>query len=135
MTTIPRPALSHVRVHEAMHPGIISVRPETTLRAVAKVMAEHKVHAVAVSAAGAGDRPLGIVSALDVVRAAALDADRSAGELAATEVLMISSGERLDHAAQLMAEHEVSHLIVTDSASGHPSGVISTLDLVAVYGG
>lgn len=135
MNTIPQPRLSHVRVHEAMHPGIISVHPETTLRAVAKVMAERRVHAIAISSAASDDGPRGIGSALEVVAAAAIDAGRTAGELAATEVLTISSRDRLDHAAQLMAEHELSHLIVTDAASGHPIGVLSTLDVIAAYGG
>ena len=34
-----------------------------------------------------------------------------------------------------MAEHEVSHLIVTHAGTGHPVGVLSTLDLAAVLGG
>lgn len=122
-----------MRVHEAMHSGIISVGPETTLRALARVMADHHVHAVAISSQRDGGRLWGIVSALDVVAAAAIDAERRAGELAATEVLTVSSGERLDHAAQLMAEHELTHLIVTDAASGHPTGVLSTLDVVSAY--
>lgn len=67
--------------------------------------------------------------------AAAIDAERTAGELAATEMLTIASGDRLDHAGQLMAEHELSHLIVTDAASGRPIGILSTLDVIAAYGG
>jgi CBS domain-containing protein len=130
-----QPRLSHVRVHEAMHQGIISVHPETTLRAVAKVMAKRRVHAIAIASVASGEAPWGIVSALEVVAAAANGAERTAGELAATEVLTISSGDRLDHAGQLMAEHELSHLIVTDPASGQPIGVLSTLDIVAAYGG
>lgn len=118
-----------------MHAGIICVSPETPLPALARVMAERRVHAVAISSAADGGRPTGIVSALDVVAAAANEDGRTAGELAATELLTVSSLERLDHAAQLMAEHELSHLIVTDAASGQPSGILSTLDVVAAYGG
>ncbi len=117
-----------------MHAGIICVSPETPLPALARVMAERRVHAVAISSADGG-RPTGIVSALDVVAAAANEDGRTAGELAATELLTVSALERLDHAAQLMAEHELSHLIVTDAASGHPTGILSTLDVVAAYGG
>ena len=135
MTTIPTASFSHIRVHDAMHQGIISVAPETPLRAVAQVMAEQRIHAVAISSAGNGVRPPGIVTALDVVAAAASDEDRTAGESAATELLSISTSERLDHAAKLMAEHELSHLIVTDAASGLPIGVLSTLDILAAYGG
>jgi len=35
-------------------------------------------------------------------------------------------------AAEVMAEHEASHLVVTHATSGHPVGVLSTLDLAAV---
>jgi CBS domain-containing protein len=127
-------SLGRVRVHEAMHHGIIGLHPETPLRAVAATMAEQHVHAVAVVEPGNGDRPIGIVSALDVVAAAASTSEQTAGEVAATEVLTVSSGEPLDHAAQLMSEHELSHLIVTDPASGHPIGVLSTLDVASVFG-
>jgi CBS domain-containing protein len=32
-----------------------------------------------------------------------------------------------------MAEHGVSHLVVVDAASRQPIGVLSTLDIAAVY--
>jgi CBS domain-containing protein len=118
-----------------MHKGIIGVRPDLGLRDLARIMARERVHAIAISSTGGADRPRGIVSALDLVAAAAIDSDRTAGDLAATEVLTISSSERLDHAAQLMAEHELAHLIVTDAGTGCPTGVLSTLDVVAAYGG
>jgi len=118
-----------------MHPGIISVDPETPVRAVAKLMAERHVHAIAIDGRLASGRPWAIVSALEVVAAAASGAERSARDIAATEVVTVSAEDRLHHAAQLMAEHELSHLIVLDSASGHPLGVLSTLDVAAVYGG
>lgn len=135
MRAMTAPSLSRLQVHEAMHPGIISVDQETMLRVVARLMGEYRVHAVAITSGRPGRRPPGILSALDVVAAAAIDSEKTAGEVAATEVLTISSGDRLDHAAQLMAEHELSHLIVIDEITGRPAGVLSTLDVVAAYGG
>ena len=134
MSTTRPVALERVRVHDAMHRGIISIDPETPLRTVARTMARRRVHAVAVVIAGDGERPVRIVSALDVVAAAASGSNEAAGDVASTEALTVSSRERLDHAAQMMADHELSHLIVTDSASGQPIGVLSTLDIAAVYG-
>jgi CBS domain-containing protein len=32
-----------------------------------------------------------------------------------------------------MAEHGVSHLVVRDPASGQPIGILSTLDVTALY--
>jgi CBS domain-containing protein len=55
-----------------------------------------------------------------------------AGRVAATWVPQISGDEPLTRAAQLMAERDVSHLIVVGAASGRPEGIVSTLDLAAV---
>jgi CBS domain-containing protein len=133
MNTAQQLPFSHIRVRDAMHQGIISVSPDTNLRELARLMAQRRVHAIAISSGGG--RPLGIVSALDVVAALASGADRSAGQFAATELVTVSARERLDRAAQLMAEHDLSHLVVTDAGSGYPSGVLSTLDVIAAYGG
>jgi predicted transcriptional regulator len=135
-TTESKPAadLSHVKVGDVMHRGIISVPPDTHVAVVADVMATHRVHAVAIARPDEVRVPFRIVSALDIVAAAASGTDTTADQIAATEVLSVATQERLDHAAQLMAEHELAHLIVTDSASGQPIGVLSTLDVVAAVG-
>jgi len=49
-------------VGEVMHAGIISCRPETTLRTVAGILAAHRIHAVVVAAADA-DAGWSVVSA------------------------------------------------------------------------
>jgi CBS domain-containing protein len=95
-------------------------------------MATHKVHSVVITN-GRGDRPVGVLSDLDVVTALASGADCVASEAAGTEPLTVSSDEPLRSAAQLMSEHGVSHLVVIDQASGYPLGVLSTLDIAAVY--
>ncbi len=97
-------------------------------------MAKHRVHAVAVSGGEAG-RPAGIVSDLDVVAAAATGDDPNALQAAGTEPLTVSANESLRGAAQLMAEHSIAHLVVVDAASGFPIGILSTLDIAAVYAG
>jgi CBS domain-containing protein len=127
-------ALNHIRVRDCMHQGILSCSSDTPLGEVAGMMAEHRVHAVAVTN-GTSGRPTGIVSDLDVAAAAATGREPSAGEVATTEPLAVSADDRLHRAAQLMADHRVGHLIVLDAASGHPFGVLSTLDLAAVYAG
>lgn len=95
-------------------------------------MANHRVHAVVVTANGAA-RPIGVVSDLDVVAALAVGADCAAGEVAATETITVAPDEPLQSAAQLMSEHAVSHLVVVDAAGGCPVGVLSTLDVASVY--
>jgi CBS domain-containing protein len=118
-----------------MHAGIITTDASTSLRAVARLMAERRVHAVAVAGRAGDGRPRGIVSALDVAAAAARGLEQTAGDAAASEVVTVSAADRLDRAAQLMCEHELTHLIVLDPASGYPVGVLSTLDVAAAYGG
>jgi CBS domain-containing protein len=115
-----------------MHHGILSCAVDTPLGEVAGMMAEHRVHAVVVTDPETS-RPFGIVSDLDVAAAVASGDEPSALEMAGTEALAISAGESLERAAQLMSEHGVSHLVVLDSASGYPTGILSTLDLVGVY--
>ena len=44
---------------------------------------------------------------------------------------MIAPDETLERAAQLMAENAVAHLVVVDPDTGHPVGVLSTLDVAA----
>jgi CBS domain-containing protein len=118
-----------------MHHRILSCAADAPLGEVAGVMAKHRVHAVAITD-GAGQRPLGVVSDLDVVTAAvrAVSGEESTAlQAAATEPLAVSTSDSLDRAAQLMSEHGVSHLVVVDAASGYPVGVLSTVDIVALY--
>lgn len=96
------------------------------------MMAHHRIHAVAVTER-LGGRPLGIASDLDVVAAIAGGDALTAGQVACTEPLTISTDELLGRAAQLMTEHAVGHLVVVDAASGYPVGVVSTLDIATVY--
>jgi len=130
--TARTPALTHVRVRDCMHQGVLTCSANDPLQDVAAIMANHRIHAVVITASNA-DRPIGIVSDLDVVAAVAVDADCSAREAAATETLSVSADESIRTAAQLMSEHGVSHLVVVDSAGGYPLGVLSTLDIAAAY--
>jgi len=129
------PAFEHATVADAMRPGIISCHADTTLRAIAELMASYHVHAVVVergavepgTAAGQG---WGIVSDLELARAAARgELNATAGELAGAEAAFIGPAEPLKRAAALMVEHRVSHLIVSTALTARPVGIISTLDL------
>jgi CBS domain-containing protein len=118
-----------------MHSGVITCPPQTPLGYVAALMAEHSVHCVVVD--GLADGPhhserlvWGIVSDVDLMRAAGsgrLDAE--AGEAAASEIVTINPDEDIERAAQIMGEHDCSHLIVVAPDSGQPLGVISSLDI------
>jgi CBS domain-containing protein len=135
------PSLAKLRVIDAMHPGLISCSLDTPLRTVARMMATYRVHAILVTAHGEEELPgrgfWGIVSDADLLRAAEsgdLD-EQESGAIAVTPVLTIASSDELARAAQLMAEHEASHLIVIERRSGRPIGVLSTLDIARALAG
>jgi CBS domain-containing protein len=138
MTMLP---LEDLRVIEAMHPGMISCPPETPLRAVARMMASYRVHAIIVHAHEGEELPgggrWGIVTDADLIRAAQdanLD-ETTVQQIAATPAVTLGTSEPLGRAIQLMVEHEVSHVIAIERHSGRPMGVVSTLDVARALGG
>jgi CBS domain-containing protein len=132
--SIPEAQLAHVRVHDVMHTGILTTDPSTPLRVVARLMSEQQIHAVAVADPDYARRPWAIVTTLDVAAAAAGGSDDTAGQAAAgKEIVTVSSADWLDCAAGIMVERRVEHLIVIDPATGHPAGILSSLDVAAAY--
>jgi CBS domain-containing protein len=133
------PRLAHARVKDAMHPGVISIPPDTPLREAARTISTRHIHCLVVtSAAEQGTPPRwALLSALDLIRAAAdSDAsvfeDRTVGEVAVSGSPTVSSDDHLAHAAQLMAANGAEHLIVIGAEEGRPAGVLSTLDLAGI---
>ncbi|HLI31791.1 MAG TPA: CBS domain-containing protein [Solirubrobacteraceae bacterium] len=132
------PHLAHARVEDAMHPGVISVPPETPLRDLARMLATRHIHCIVVAGPKAGALDdWGLISALDLVRVAMSGEgipfeDRTAGEVAVRNPPTVSSAEQLELAAQLMAEHGAEHLIVVGAEHGRPVGLLSTLDICGV---
>jgi CBS domain-containing protein len=133
--TISENALAHVRVRDVMHTGILTTDPTTPLRVVARLMADQRVHAVAVADPNYARRPWGFVTTLGVAKAAAEESHAIAGEVAETDILTVLADQSLGSAAQLMADNGVTHLIVIDPSTGHPSGILSSLDVAAAYAG
>ena len=116
-----------------MHAGVLTCSADTPLVEVAGIMTKHRVHAVAVI--DDKRRPIGVVSALDVVAAASTDEhERETARVATagTEPLItISTDAPLDRAAKLMTKHRIHHLIAVDPANG-PVGILSTLDITVL---
>jgi CBS domain-containing protein len=133
--------VTELRAIDAMHPGMISCPPETPLRTVARMMATYRVHAIVVHAHDEEELPggdgWGVVTDADLVRAG-LDEDvdaLTASRVAATPVLTVTTVDPLPRAMQLMAEHEVAHVIVVERHSGRPVGVLSSLDVARALAG
>ena len=129
-------ARSKPRVADAMHWGLIRCTPETSLRAVAALMAAERVHCVVVTENPLAARSLwGVVSDLDLVAAATvrpLDGQRAGGTAMRPAVTTVPH-ETLEAAARRMTEHGVSHLVVIDIVAQQPLGVLSTLDVVDFF--
>ena len=135
------PALSGLRVVDAMHPGLISCSLDTPLRTVARMMASYRVHAILVTAHGEeklpSGLPWGVVSDADLLRAAKagrLD-DREARTVAVSPVVTICTSDELARAAALMVKRGVAHLIAVERHSARPVGVLSTLDIARALAG
>ncbi len=126
------PRFEEARVYDAMRKGILSCPADTSLRDVARMMATQHIHCVVVTGAR-DDEPWGLISDMDLTRFAGADiADKTAGESAVSEAITVSSDDTLAHAAQLMAEHDIAHLVVVHADTGKPTGVVSTLDVAGV---
>jgi CBS domain-containing protein len=135
------PALRHLRVIDAMHPGLVSCSLDSPLRTVARMMATHRVHAILVVSHREETLPggarWGIVSDVDLLRVAKeadLDAV-TAASVATTPVTTVSTTDGLAEAAQLMAEKDVSHVLVIERHYDRPIGVLSTLDVARALAG
>jgi CBS domain-containing protein len=117
-------------VRDAMHHGIVTCAPSASLREVAELLSEHRIHCAVVTEHPPGEKSpavWGLVSDLDLMRGLGSPLPLTAGNLAALEVVTVGPADDLGHAAQQMAEHDVAHLIV--ATDGAPVGILSTLDI------
>lgn len=129
------PSLERATVSDAMHPGILSCDPDASLADVARMMATHHVHCVAVIGVSHQNPACGvwgIISDLDLVRAAIGDREATARSLATEPVVSVEARTWLTEAAQLMLDKGASHLVVVEPDTERPIGILSTLDLAGV---
>ena len=123
-------SLDSIRVADAMHRGVITCRPDTSLHTVARIMAAHRIHAVVV-APGPDWEEWGLVSDLDLAGAAVdglLDVV-AAGRVVSTPNVFVRPDDMLARVAQLMRDYGTHHLVVLDRRWNRPIGIVSTLDL------
>ncbi|HEV8234413.1 MAG TPA: CBS domain-containing protein [Gemmatimonadaceae bacterium] len=134
-------ALDRVSVADAMHEGVVSCSPQSSLRTVARLMTTHRVHAVVVFPRHQADAghvsSWKVVTDLDLVQAATergLDSGTAAG-VAGCVVRCVQPDEPLSSAVLTMLANRISHLIVVDRAHGRPLGILSTLDIARALAG
>jgi CBS domain-containing protein len=128
------PEFGTFTVLNALHLGLIECPTDADVRSVARLMAEHRVHCVVVR--GIDPDGWGIVSDLDLMAGLRPElTGATAGQLAATDSLVVDPADSLEHAAQLMAEHQTTHAVVVDPVTGRPIGILSTLDVARFLAG
>jgi CBS domain-containing protein len=131
--------LDATTVAGVMHKGVVTCSLFAPMIEVARKMATNRIHCVVVWNEPARNETAelwGVVSDLDLVKVAATGdlSARTAGESAATPPLTVAMDETLRRAAQMIAEHEMTHLVVVDPSTKKPVGVLSTLNVSAVLG-
>ena len=130
---VPVPSLESKRVSDVMHPGVMTCHSGSTLYDVARTMAAHGVHSVAIWGDDGQDSIgfRGIVSALDVLSAVMRGESLASSALvsARQDVHTVRAGEPLVEGARLMAEEKASHVIVLDDERDRIVGVLSALDV------
>jgi CBS domain-containing protein len=109
---------------------VVTVTPDTKVRRLLEVLAEHGIGAVVVSADGTSVD--GIVSERDIVRAFALRGaavmSEPVTEIYTAEVRTVAPETSLDDVMRLMTEHRMRHApVVVDGALG---GLVSIGDVV-----
>ena len=132
------PSLEHATVSDAMHPGILACEPDASLPEVARMMATHHVHCVAVVGVSHEEPPCGVwsvISDLDLLRAGVRDGGApTARTIAQQPLVTVEPSVPLREAGELMLAHGVSHLVVTQPGTQSPIGILSTADIAGVIG-
>jgi CBS domain-containing protein len=109
---------------------VVTVPPDTTVRRLVTVLADHQIGAVVVSGDGASVD--GIVSERDIVRALALRGTSVMSEqvtaIYTADVHTVTPETELDDVARMMTERRVRHAPVT--VDGALRGIVSIGDVV-----
>jgi CBS domain-containing protein len=141
-----------VKVKELMSTEVVTVGPETSLKAVAKTLTDHRISGVPV--VGEGRNVLGVVSEADIlfkekgadertggffgwlllegVEAEAKLAARTAGEAMTSPPITIGPEREVYEAASRMTELGVNRLPVVDE-QGKLLGIVTRTDLVRAF--
>jgi CBS domain-containing protein len=120
-----------LRIDVLIGDTVVCVEPTATLRDVATVLIGDGISAVVV---GSQERPAGIVSEHDIVRAVADGADpmsTTAADIAHTELFWSEASSSVADVATQMMDQYVRHILVEEG--GRLAGIVSARDLLGVY--
>ncbi len=129
----PIPPLETKRVSDVMHPGVMTCHSGSSLHDVARTMATHGVHSVAIWGDEGEDSIgfLGIISALDLLSAVMRGESLASPALVAArrDVHAVRASAPLSEGARLIVNEKASHVIVLADDRDRIVGVLSALDV------
>jgi CBS domain-containing protein len=126
--------LAAVTVADVMTRELATCTADASLCTVARTMTEQRVHCVAIAGIERAGQHLiwGLIDDLDLVMAEHRGAiGEPAASIAATSPMAVEATDSLACAAELMIEHNTSHVVVA-GPSGLPTGIVSTLDVARI---
>ena len=123
-----QPSFEDATAFDVMHAGVLACAPGVTVRAAARALTDHGVHALVIEGIS-GDRLVWrVFTDMDLVRAAhAGKLDSPVSDFASADAATIESDASLDRVAQAMLDHNVSHVLVV--WGGRPTGIVSSFDV------
>ncbi|MDJ0272966.1 MAG: CBS domain-containing protein [Candidatus Caldarchaeum sp.] len=125
--------MSSMLVKDVMTADVVTVSPETSVYAAAKLMAEEEVGSLVVTV---GEKPVGVLTERDVVRrvvAAGLSPRRTSVEDVMTSpVVVVGENTTLEEAVAIMASNHVRRLLVVRGEK--LVGIVTVTDIVRALG-
>lgn len=111
-------------VQHAMTKDVVTVTPDTSLRNVAKILAEKHISGVPVVDGG---KVVGILSEADILKAG--DMEKTAADAMVKEVITVGPEACVPDVAKILSERGIKRVPVVDK-SGKLLGIISRADVV-----
>ena len=127
--------MDDVFVGQLMSAPVLTIEPDTTIAEAGRAMLEASIKSVVV--VDEDCRPEGILTSTDFVRIAAKErspTDVTVAEYMTTDIVTTTAGTGVREAADLMREHELSHLPVVE-ADGTVTGMVTATDLTVYVSG
>ena len=122
-----------VLVRDVMKAPVVTALPTVPVREIAKLMTDNGIGSVVIT--DDNGALLGIVTKSDIVRevvARGLPREAQVGEIMTRNPYYVADAASIDHAAELMASHNIGHLPVLDDRM-KLVGIISRRDIVRVF--
>ncbi len=120
-----------MNIQDIMNTDLLTVAPESTLRAAARRMSERNVGMALLVDAAMGSYP-GIITERDMLNAIAaghdLDSQRVA-DSATSDIVTVSADASLEQAVEKMRKGGFRHLLVV--TNGNAIGIVSVRDLIS----